>query len=86
MIFIAGLLLALAGANALSTSYEEELAPFDSRSGSLVKKELLSCEETYGKDSQQCGPVDSGFCYKPKLGQVRYLIDLPRMAAITTEN
>lgn len=32
---------------------------------------LLSCEDTYGEGSQQCGPPDSGFCYTPSKGQVR---------------
>ncbi|KAL2108447.1 hypothetical protein VUR80DRAFT_3781 [Thermomyces stellatus] len=30
---------------------------------------LLSCEDTYGEGSQQCGPPDSGFCYTPSKGQ-----------------
>lgn len=34
---------------------------------------LLSCEETYGEDSRQCGPPESGFCYAPYEGQVRPL-------------
>jgi hypothetical protein len=73
MRFTAGLLLVITSATALSVPFEEEFAPFSSRSGFLEKKELLSCGETYGKDSKQCGPLDSGFCYTPKLGQVRFL-------------
>lgn len=55
-------LLAL-GATALQTSKSP-----------LLKRGLLSCEQTYGPGSQQCGPPGSGYCYKPFEGQVRPFI------------
>ncbi|SPN97580.1 uncharacterized protein DNG_01092 [Cephalotrichum gorgonifer] len=35
----------------------------------LFRRGLLSCEDTYGEGSQQCGPPGSGYCYKPFEGQ-----------------
>ena len=34
------------------------------------KRELMSCDETYGAGSVQCGDASAGMCYKPTQGEV----------------
>ncbi|KAI1493149.1 hypothetical protein F5X96DRAFT_267151 [Biscogniauxia mediterranea] len=34
------------------------------------KRQLMTCEQTYGAGSMQCGGMDSRFCFNPNLGQV----------------
>ncbi|KAI5920050.1 hypothetical protein F4810DRAFT_713919 [Camillea tinctor] len=33
------------------------------------KRQLMTCEQTYGSGSMQCGGMDSRFCFNPNLGQ-----------------
>jgi hypothetical protein len=42
-----------------------------------AKRELLTCEQTYGANWTQCGDADSTFCYNPSEGQVRNETFLP---------
>lgn len=34
------------------------------------KRELLTCEQTYGANWTQCGDANSTYCYNPSEGQV----------------
>ena len=36
-----------------------------------LKRDLLTCEQTYGTGWTQCGNTDTTFCYNPSEGQVR---------------
>lgn len=38
-----------------------------------TKRDLLTCDQTYGANWTQCGNIDSTFCYNPSEGQVRTL-------------
>ncbi|CAJ2500989.1 Uu.00g038420.m01.CDS01 [Anthostomella pinea] len=33
------------------------------------KRQAMTCEQTYGPETQQCGGVTSTFCYDPSIGQ-----------------
>lgn len=35
-----------------------------------LKRDLLTCDQTYGPDWIQCGDAQSTFCYNPSEGQV----------------
>lgn len=37
------------------------------------KRDLLSCEQTYGEGSIPCGGSDSKYCYDPTIGEVSRL-------------
>jgi|SRR4051794_24256501 hypothetical protein len=38
--------------------------------GYRTRRQLLTCEQTYGANWVQCGDADSTFCYNPSEGQV----------------
>ena len=54
-----------AAASLVGQSQNAPANPF----GSLRKRQLASCEQTYGKGSINCG--GSTFCFNPTIGQVR---------------
>jgi hypothetical protein len=37
----------------------------------LGKRDLMSCEQTYGAGAQLCGDASHGMCFNPTQGQVR---------------
>lgn len=69
--------LAVTVATAASTAIAAEQSFRNSQTAPLVaehpvlgRREVLSCEQTYGNGSVQCGPGESNFCYNPSAGQV----------------
>ena len=61
-------ILFLATGAAASLAGQSQNAPVNPF-GSLRKRQLASCESTYGNGSLNCG--DSTFCFNPSIGQVR---------------
>ncbi|KAI1863875.1 uncharacterized protein JN550_009373 [Neoarthrinium moseri] len=47
-------------------AYKRNFAPLPA--AIIHKRQLLTCNQTYGGDSQVCGGVDSTFCYSPSAG------------------
>ncbi|KAI1341507.1 hypothetical protein F5Y15DRAFT_431236 [Xylariaceae sp. FL0016] len=47
------------------------------------KRQLMTCEQTYGIGSQRCGSVSSTFCYNPAQGQNEDLETCARNAGFT---
>ncbi|KAK3942133.1 hypothetical protein QBC46DRAFT_380709 [Diplogelasinospora grovesii] len=62
----------LAG-GALLANAQEQKTP--SRLPYVVRKQLMSCEQTYGTGSVRCGDESSTFCYNPTLGQTCCKVD-----------
>jgi hypothetical protein len=61
------LLASSAAAQLGAQSFNAPVDPF----GGVRKRQLLSCEQTYGRGSINCGGSGSTFCFNPSLGQVR---------------
>lgn len=43
-------------------------------SGLSRKREVMTCDETYGNGSIPCGESESSWCFNPTLGQVSWRI------------
>ncbi|KAB5536540.1 hypothetical protein GE09DRAFT_330743 [Coniochaeta sp. 2T2.1] len=46
-----------------------QLSPVAAISGYRTRRQLLTCEQTYGADWIQCGDAESTYCFNPSEGQ-----------------
>jgi hypothetical protein len=66
-----GLAASFAGLSFAQNSDSDSTTLYSEIGDSNIKRDFLTCEDTYGGGSITCGNSTSRYCYDPTLGEVR---------------